>query len=190
MLPSPSDNPTLFSRHHHHSPQPFLEERMKNPNSLPILHIAIPLRQLRPEIDKMAPEQQIILRLNSQGIAHKGAGVEYQSAGHAAGYAIVVITSDQVAARSGVRMAAGKGLERVGGRGEVYISGSFCVSITAAMGMPKLETGPQKSVESEDVSVGDPDPFVLGSGGGVMARFGTYGLSRHSSRRAATGSWH
>ena len=26
-----------------------------------------------------------------------------------------------------------------------YISGSFCVSITAAMGMPKFETGPQKS---------------------------------------------
>lgn len=27
-----------------------------------------------------------------------------------------------------------------------YISGSFCVSITAAMGIPKLETGPQKSI--------------------------------------------
>ncbi len=26
-----------------------------------------------------------------------------------------------------------------------YISGSFWVSITAAMGMPKLEAGPQKS---------------------------------------------
>lgn len=30
-----------------------------------------------------------------------------------------------------------------------YISGSFCVSMTAAIGMPKLETGPQKSVEIE-----------------------------------------
>ncbi len=29
---------------------------------------------------------------------------------------------------------------------ETYISGSFCVSMTAAIGMPKLETGPQKSV--------------------------------------------
>lgn len=28
-----------------------------------------------------------------------------------------------------------------------YSSGDFCVSITAATGMPKLETGPQKSVE-------------------------------------------
>ena len=32
----------------------------------------------------------------------------------------------------------------------LYISGSFCVSITAAMGMPKLETGPQKSVGGEE----------------------------------------
>lgn len=29
---------------------------------------------------------------------------------------------------------------------QTYISGSFCVSITAAKGIPKLETGPQKSV--------------------------------------------
>ena len=31
------------------------------------------------------------------------------------------------------------------GYGKSYISGSFCVSMTAATGMPKLETGPQKS---------------------------------------------
>ncbi len=30
--------------------------------------------------------------------------------------------------------------------GRTHISGSFCVSMTAAMGIPKLETGPQKSV--------------------------------------------
>jgi len=30
-----------------------------------------------------------------------------------------------------------------------HISGSFCVSRTAAMGMPKLEAGPQKSDSSE-----------------------------------------
>ena len=41
------------------------------------------------------------------------------------------------------------GVWRVGQR---YISGSFCVSMTAAMGMPKFETGPQKSVERENVS--------------------------------------
>ena len=33
-----------------------------------------------------------------------------------------------------------------------YISASFCVSITAAMGIPKLETGPQKSRERHRLS--------------------------------------
>jgi hypothetical protein len=31
-----------------------------------------------------------------------------------------------------------------------HISGSFCVSRTAAMGMPKFEAGPQKSASSEN----------------------------------------
>ena len=36
-----------------------------------------------------------------------------------------------------------------GGEGkQTYRSGLFWVSMTAAMGMPKLETGPQKSVQS------------------------------------------
>lgn len=43
----------------------------------------------------------------------------------------------------------GKGVEE-----ETYISGSFCVqSMTAAMGMPKLLAGPQKSVRKVAVSV-------------------------------------
>ena len=33
-----------------------------------------------------------------------------------------------------------------------HISGSFCVSITAATGIPKLETGPQKSNQSMAIS--------------------------------------
>ncbi len=37
-------------------------------------------------------------------------------------------------------------------QGEAYISGSFCVSMTAAIGMPKLETGPQKSAETETLA--------------------------------------
>lgn len=39
--------------------------------------------------------------------------------------------------------------------GYAYISGSFCVSMTAAIGMPKLEAGPQKStVQTHWVSHG------------------------------------
>lgn len=34
-----------------------------------------------------------------------------------------------------------------------YISGSFCVSITAATGIPKLETGPQKSICSGPLAI-------------------------------------
>lgn len=37
----------------------------------------------------MAAEQQVILRRNGQSVAHKGAGVEDQGAGHAAGYAML-----------------------------------------------------------------------------------------------------
>jgi len=37
--------------------------------------------------------------------------------------------------------------EREEGSKGTNISGDFCVSITAATGIPKFETGPQKSVE-------------------------------------------
>lgn len=37
-----------------------------------------------------------------------------------------------------------------GGETDAYMSGSFCVSITAAIGIPKLEAGPQKSGHRDD----------------------------------------
>ncbi len=42
---------------------------------------------------------------------------------------------------------------------QAYISGSFCVSMTAAIGMPKLETGPQKSVRGVWLSAGETVAF-------------------------------
>ncbi len=117
----------------------------------------------------MAAEQEIVLRLDGQGVAHEGARVEDQGARHAAGYAVYCYFSRQTSPTrwfGGQRerererekdqrdwrwqLAGGK--KRLdGGRegGLRYISGSFCVSMTAAMGMPKLETGPQKSGGSE-----------------------------------------
>ena len=62
------------------------KEKRKN-HSLPILHIPIALRDLRPKVDEMAPKQQIVLRRDGQGVAHKGAGIQDQGARHAAGYA-------------------------------------------------------------------------------------------------------
>lgn len=110
----------------------------------------------------MAAKEQVILRLNSQGVAHEGAGIEYQCAGHTAGYTIYVTSAPVVAVIAKRKTCA---LARECGqleRWEEYISGSFCVSITAAMGMPKLETGPQKSVEGgEDVESVGVIPFGL-----------------------------
>ena len=52
-------------------------------------------------------------------------------------------------------------------------SGSFCVSSTAAMGIPKLETGPQKS-ELIDLLVNfQSSPTVILSVDFVMALEGT-----------------
>lgn len=96
----------------------------------------------------MAAEQEVILRRNGQSVAHEGAGVEDQSAGHAAGYAI--LSPCKKTGRGAIERCAlslNNGGGREGWEG-AYISGSFCVSITAAIGMPKLETGPQKSVGS------------------------------------------
>lgn len=45
-----------------------------------------------------------------------------------------------------------KGHGKRGIREEAYISGSFCVSMTAAIGMPKFETGPQKSAGMETLA--------------------------------------
>ena len=119
----------------------------------------------------MAPEQQIVLGLDREGVAHKGARVDYQSARHAAGDAASLrFMSGPTVAGSGSEKqrsleeirdsgggfvveregGGGKGEGREGREGgwvDRYISGSFCVSMTAAMGMPKLETGPQKSGE-------------------------------------------
>ena len=67
--------------------QRFLKDK-KESHSLPILHIPIPLRQLRPEVDEMAPKQQIVLRRNGQSVAHECPRVDDQSARHAARYAM------------------------------------------------------------------------------------------------------
>jgi hypothetical protein len=54
-------------------------------NSLPVLHEPIPLRKLRIEIDKVAREQQIVLRRHGHRIAHERGGVDGQGTRHRAG---------------------------------------------------------------------------------------------------------
>ena len=75
------------------------------------------------------------------------------------------------------------------GKEETHMSGSFCVSMTAAIGMPKFETGPQKSAvgkgkELAGVDFGESLPVMLVSRDaeklGPWGAGYTYGLSRHS----------
>ena len=96
----------------------------ENPEySLVILQIPIPLRSLRPEIDKMAPEQQVIFRRNGHGVACKGGGVEEKGAGHAAGYTMQVVR-ESVCDLS-TKFAQLRGKPKGLARGSTYISGSF-----------------------------------------------------------------
>ncbi len=67
-----------------------------------------------------------------------------------------------------------------------YISASFCVSITAAIGMPKFDAGPQKSIGGRD----QYDSECVAVAQHLSAGIETHGSSRSSSRPAATGSWH
>jgi hypothetical protein len=84
----------------------------------------------------MASKEQIVLWRDGEGVAGKDARVHSESDGHAAGDAVGSLA---------MRMPQKKkwrGEER-----SAYISASFCVSITAAIGMPKFDAGPQKSVQ-------------------------------------------
>jgi hypothetical protein len=51
--------------------------------------------------------------------------------------------------------------------GCIYNSGDFCVSITAAIGIPKFETGPQKSIYPGSIST-CPTLFAFIVGSSVL----------------------
>ena len=98
----------------------------------------------------MAGEEKVVLGGDGEGVAHEGSGVDGQGTGHLArdaGRALAgcsrIWQDVQVNRGDGVCFAGD--FKRDWAR-STYISGSFWVSITAAMGMPKLEAGPQKSV--------------------------------------------
>ncbi len=55
-------------------------------DSLPVLEIPCPLRQLCPEVDKVAREQKAVSRGDGKGIAHERCRVEGQSCSHSTGY--------------------------------------------------------------------------------------------------------
>lgn len=116
-------------------------------NALPVVQVPVGLGSLGSEVCQVACEKEVVLGRDGEGVAHEGGGVDDEGAGHRAGDTVAQRLSQWMS--SGYQVA-GVGLgwaisKAVKPRLGTYISGSFCVSITAAMGIPKLETGPQKS---------------------------------------------
>ena len=101
------------------------------------MQISVALRELRALVQEVAQEQKVVLRRDGHAVPHECRRVHDERGSHFAGDARV----------EGWLALEGGGLKGTRGREEWenYISGSFWVSIIAAMGIPKLDTGPQKS---------------------------------------------
>jgi hypothetical protein len=99
---------------------------------LPIIYKPHSLDGLSADIDGMHSKQQVILGCHGKGISHQQGRADDESASHASGN-----TTSESVFHSGSHYAGVLEMN--------YISGSFRISVTAAMGMPKLEAGPQKS---------------------------------------------
>lgn len=115
-------------------------------NILPVVKVAVSLSTLGGEVNGVTSEEEVVLGGDGEGIAHEGTRVDNKGAGHLAGDAVCRVSRLFLAIilrGEGNRAAPGRIRGWKGGR--AYISGSFWVSITAATGIPKLETGPQKS---------------------------------------------
>lgn len=113
----------------------------------------------------MACQKEVILGGYGHRVAHKSRRVDEQSTSHGSGDTIPAYPSQfEVIAKgriclflSPIMNHESKGIENAVGRYEnccaakevTNISGSFCISMTAAMGIPKFEAGPQKSVTSK-----------------------------------------
>lgn len=94
--------------------------------------VTVPLRQLRELVDQVAAEEEVVLWLDGERVAHERGRIDGQGECHLARDAV---------RGEGELVTTWEGRERWG----TYSSGLFWVSATAARGMPKLETGPQKS---------------------------------------------
>ena len=111
----------------------------------------------------MACEQEVVLGLNSQGVSHECRRVYGQSTGEGTGDAAIFSSAEvmRVGGRNAGRLGGGWDAEYADGDAilrvamdRTYMLGSFCVSKTAARGIPKFETGPQKSICESQVSIG------------------------------------
>lgn len=104
----------------------------------------------------MASKQEVVLWANSQRVSHERSRVDGQCGGElsrdtncseASVHKILQHTIDYLVIQSDSwfgELRSSSATDR--SKGQTYISGSFCVSRTAAMGIPKFDTGPQKSM--------------------------------------------
>jgi len=112
-------------------------------SEIPVVEVPVPLYELRGEVDSVAPKQQVVCWCDGHGVAHECCRVECQGACHAARDATTLVrTASLLAAKCGCRC-----IWRVYGfcHKTTYISGSLLMSAIAAIGIPKLLAGPQKS---------------------------------------------
>ena len=50
-----------------------------------VLQVPVSLRELRALVDEVAQEEEVVLRLDGECVAHEGCRVDYQGACHLAG---------------------------------------------------------------------------------------------------------
>ncbi len=112
-------------------------------SSSPIVpaEVSVSLRQLCALVDEVAAEEEVVCWGDGEGVAHEGCGVNDEGGGHLARDTELVLAR----ARIGESMLNGATVWSLVIQDETYSSGLFWVSITAAIGIPKFETGPQKS---------------------------------------------
>lgn len=123
-----------------------------------VVEVAVALRQLGASVGKVAGKQQPVAGSDGERVAHEGEGVDDQGAGHGSGDPVcrkgrevskpVHATFFFVLGWVLVFFLPPSSFSRISAveASESYMSGLFCVSRTAAIGIPKLEAGPQKSV--------------------------------------------
>jgi hypothetical protein len=94
----------------------------------------------------VAREEEVVSRRDGEGVAHESRRVDAKSCSHLSRNALLGVSLGSSAARPELAKSQGELKSHGVVQWGTYSSGDFCVSITAAMGIPKLDTGPQKSV--------------------------------------------
>lgn len=111
-------------------------------NVLPVIEVSVCLSSLCAKVDKVAAEEEVVYGGDGHGVAHECGRVTAESECHGSRDTVLHMS---VSPKLLQNTRSAQSCRRSGRRN--YISGSFCVSMTAARGIPKFDAGPQKSVQ-------------------------------------------